>query len=648
MTENLKEIKINTNIQQTSEEMNYEEIINSYFNFFINLEETNENGDKFNIDWIYLKKKEDDLILFYLNQGTPFSLTDRPTIINKILKKTTPNGSYVEKNIETYQDNFVNNISKFYPNTGKILNKNDIQNIIEIITSENKIYNNELFNLLSEKIVNIIEKYNDNVSLVYDNIILILNDFDCSKYLPIMKAYYIAIKIIYINNKNYYFSNNFQYLLILYYIILSFCVSSTQLLKRVVGTVTYDVMPGTQKSINEITNEETSYYTLIGILIDNITTNIFKIFTLNKYNFATENDYNISKITEKNLKNLYLIPDLLPQNEILLNSLSKGLKTITSFIRPTKISGGKRKSIKVLNQTNKKRTLKNKKYKGGFGVAGLTLGALYYYFGTYGTNMLGLFTGYGSDRAKLTFVKNLLNEIKNNEPIINSIVYKYIFKISNPWSNNYCNKGNDTNISNNFATRSIKKTMDSECLEEQEKNKKLIVNSIENDEYAILKLINKNLKQKNIDYKSCNIDSLKYILENNVNNGLILNNNISFFVNILNVYGNIYISKCTNITKFDFSEYNEENYNEAFDSLYQCFGSKTSLQNAPYFEITNKQNHDLRLQIIVKLVDILREQKINDWNKDTKKIKCSQNKTSLSNFIKNKFIEIFKEFNISV
>ena len=54
---------------------------------------------------------------------------------------------------------------------------------------------------------------------------------------------------------------------------------------------------------------------------------------------------------------------------------------------------------------------------------------------------------------------------------------------------------------------------------------------------------------------------------NDVKNGFIVKNNISYFVNILNVYSNLYISKCTDITKFDYIVYTDNEYTIMFDTL---------------------------------------------------------------------------------
>ena len=48
MENNLQHI----NTDEILQPLNDEEIINNFFNFFINLEESDKNGEKFKIDWI--------------------------------------------------------------------------------------------------------------------------------------------------------------------------------------------------------------------------------------------------------------------------------------------------------------------------------------------------------------------------------------------------------------------------------------------------------------------------------------------------------------------------------------------------------------------------------------------------------------------
>ena len=666
---NTEPTDITSNIQSNSQQENYEEIINNFFKFFINLEETDENGEKFKIDWIYLKKKEDDLILYYLSKLSSGITTQvKPKTVTQILKKTNSNGIVIEKTIETYEENYANNVVKYYPNLGKYLNKDDIRNIVETLTLGNQVYSNELFNILSEKILYIIDKYKDNTSLIYDNIILILDKFDCKQYLLNIQAYYIAVKIIYINNKNFYFSTNFQYLIILYYILISTCISSQNLIKRFVGTMTYDVVPGTTKFRDDKTQDEKSYYTFMGIMIDSITNDVLKIVTLNKYNFITENDYNINKIIGKDAKNLYSIPtDSFAQNEALLNSITKGLKNITSFFKPVHPTGGKRKSITRKSITKKsitrksikrksikrksmlnKKTVKNKKYKGGFiGIPGLTAASLYYYLGTYGPTVSGLLTGYGLDRSKLELVNVLRYEIEDNEPLINSVVYKGILNIDNPL-NKSC-ESSSTGYGDFFGVRQASRDQAIKCEKIKEKFRDLLKkeqkNEKYNETYKILIELKGNLEKDKINYNKCTLENLKYLLEIDVENGSIIKNKISFFVNILNVYSNLYVSKCTGITKFDYSQYMDQDYNNAFQSIKDCFERGVNKTN---FDKVDQQEEVVKRQIIKKLVDYLREEKIKNWETETKKLICPESKSYLAGYINKKFKEIFLEFGISV
>lgn len=617
--------------------------IDNFFKFFTELKEINENGEKFDIDWIYLKKKEDDLILYYFEKlGYNYDMI-RPTIISKELKYTKPDNTDIITTIQTYNDSFINNVEKYYPNIGKALNKNDIKEILQIFIAKN-----DLFELLSEKIIYIIDKYKENPSLIYDNIILILDDFNCNLYIENIKAYYIAVKIIYINNKNFYFSNNFQYLTIFAYIILFYCITTTNITKRVFGTMTHDIIPG-KREIDE-KGQEQPEYTYRGILIDNITNYIMKIVTLNKYNFATENDYIISKIIGTDIKNLYSPPkDSLSQSEQLLNALTKYIKNLTSFDKPIKPTGGKRKTIKkrrLLKNYKFKKTFKNKKMKGGVLVLPELMSA-YYYIGTYGPALSGVLTGYGSDRAKLSLVKILLDEISKNEPLLNSAIFRKNFNINNPLNKN-CDL---IPVSiDNLGLRAADKQAKQKCNEDKiDFNKNLTNEFASPDKYKSLIDLDKYFKENEINYKNCdNIYILKDLLQQDIENEKNLKETITFFVNILNVYSNLYISKCTNITKFDYNIYDEDEYNNAFESIRICFGNNQTAKNKPNFDKLDQLPLELKFKIKKKLVDILREEKTKYWNTNSKQIICpeSRKRAYLSGFINAKFQELFKEFSI--
>ena len=297
-----------------------------------------------------------------------------------------------------------------------------------------------------------------------------------------------------------------------------------------------------------------------------------------------------------------------------------------------------------------KKTVKNKKYKGGFiGIPGLTAASLYYYLGTYGPTVSGLLTGYGLDRSKLELVKILLSEIKNNEPLIDSVVYRSLLNINNPL-NKQCTPINPV-IGESIAARRASRDVASQCEIEKEKFKKLLQTERSDPKYGetyrILIELQKNLKKDKINYKNCTPDNLNYLLEIDVYIGNIVKNNISFFVNILNVYSNLYVSKCTGITKFDYSQYIDKEYNDAFESIKDCLGKGVNKSN---FDIVDQQEEVVKQQIIKKLVDHLREEKIKNWETETKKLICPKKGylTTLSKYINAKFREIFSEFGISV
>jgi hypothetical protein len=636
--------------QKTNEQLVYEELIDKYFYFFINLKEKNTDGVEFNIDWIYLKKKEDDLMLFFLNKIGKDYKHERPVIITKKIS-TIKDGNTYEMDIETYNDNFKNYAYYYYPHE-ELMDDKYIIKIINTLSDGIQInkQNNELFILLSDKIMKIIDKYKDNTSLIYDNIILILEEFDCTNFDLNIKLYFLAVKIIYINNKNIYFRSQFRFLnMIIYYVFFS-CKDIKQITERFIGSMTYDINPSTETY--KYDDKDKPYYSFLSMLIDNITNIDLKFITLFEYNFVTENDYyNIKELIGTDLKLIYpTAKDSLERTEMLLNVSGKTIKNVTSLLKGGNIEKKHKQSVKkikkiknkllkktvknkkIKNKLFKKKTVKNKKYRGGF----FETAALYYYITNYGPTLASIITGFSGDRAKLQLVNLLLEQIVKIERIIESDVYKYRFNIDN-FSSNLRFNANYIPISETYAVKNAYKAKN---LESDNK-----INELDKQLDGEYKYLNNIYKEYHSE-PACTKENLEKILSFIVKIQNDIKKNISFYVNISMVYSNLYISKCTNVTKFDYNVYNNTEYVNAYKTLENCFTYKNkSRQNTDNFNKVNELTDQVKKNIIIKfIVDNFRERFTDTWNMTEKIITCPDGrKKKYSDFLFKLFEKILKQ-----